>query len=369
MNPSIWLVLLFALFIVSSIFSFSPKPKDYPRYVSNSPAPDGVKAIYTYLKDEQGMKTWAQVPQILPQSAKGNLLIMIEPFFMPEKEDMQAYLKFLKAGNTILLFKENPKGMFDLKTNPFGTSKPVTKLYDNKNHSFRGEISSPIRLLANKEDTILLRDERGTVAIERKVGKGKLIVNIAPEWMTNREIVKQDHLPLVLNLLKESRSETILLDEYIHGEQNAPRYLSVFPKWFLLLLLQGILILVFWLWQSGKRFGPIFIPREETVRFSDEGIQALTAWYLRGRRYHDSLLIQADYVKLLLQEAWGIPYSWEWNDLTGHLDRKWLNQPEAEIRTFLQGLTAILAKEDVSKQEYLQWSQNLNRLRKEVEEG
>jgi len=129
-----------------------------------------------------------------------------------------------------------------------------------------------------------------------------------------------------------------------------------------------ILLLLLWLWMKGKRFGPIFVPREESVRFSDEGLKALAAWYLRGKRYHDSIIIQSDYVKLLLQERWQIPYHREWQDLSSYMEKKWTRMSANEINSFLTGLVHILEKETITKQEFLLWSKRLEQLRKEVEE-
>ena len=48
----------------SVIFSYSPKLKSYPIYVSDSPSPTGVKAFYTYLeKKENGVKRWSHSPE------------------------------------------------------------------------------------------------------------------------------------------------------------------------------------------------------------------------------------------------------------------------------------------------------------------
>jgi hypothetical protein len=79
-------------------------------------------------------------------------------------------------------------------------------------------------------------------------------------------------------------------------------------------------------------------------------------------------LIQADYVRLSLQECWQIPYSREWKDLSSYFERKQIQMSTSEIRSFLNGLVNVLGKEKISKQEYVLWSRNLERLRKEVEE-
>ncbi|WP_249305837.1 DUF4350 domain-containing protein [Lederbergia citrea] len=362
---------LLILFMVISYFSASQAPKQFPKYVSDSPSPTGVKALFTFLKNEKDMvKRWPQSPTLLPNGESNQTLVMIEPFFIPDSEEMNAYKDFIKAGNTIILFKENPIGMFDLKTTHGEIDSPIDEdpnVYNQEGNRFHAEVNSSVRLQTNKQDEILLYDEAGTIALKRSYDKGSLIVTNSPEWMTNGKLLNNDHLPLVLSLFNEENVSNLLFDEYTHGGQNAATIVTLYPKWFLFLLLQGILLTLLWLWYAGKRFGPIFIPREETVRFSDEGIKALAAWYLRGRRYQDSLVIQADYVKLLLQERWHIPYSKGWEDLSDHLERNLTQMHKFEILSFLNGLSNILEKEKISKQEYIIWSKKLDRLQKEVE--
>ncbi|MFE8694866.1 DUF4350 domain-containing protein [Cytobacillus sp. FJAT-53684] len=368
----IWLSVLLILFILLSYFAFSGKPKQYPNYVSNSPSPTGVKAFYTYVKDKKEVNKWTYSPENLPKGGSEHLLLMIEPFFIPESEEMEAYLDFMEKGNTILLFQNNPKGMFDIEIEHIGSYRFLGEdltIKDKNGTTYQAGINSQIRLQTIKHDEILLEDKAGVLALKRSYGDGQLIVSNSSDWITNGEILNADHLPLILSLINEEESASLSFDEYIHGAQNSSTFITLYPKWFLLLLLQGVLLAILLLMTQGKRFGPIFIPREESVRFSDEGIRALSAWYLRGRRYHDSLLFQADYIKLLLQERWGIPVSMEWKDLSAPLERKWTNISSKEINAFLAGLISILQKEKISKQEYLLWSKKLDRLRKEVEES
>jgi len=242
-------------------------------------------------------------------------------------------------------------------------------VFDQQSVEYHVETPMPFRLKENSPDEVLLSDDEGTIALKRKFGDGQLIVANSPAWIMNDKIVHDDHLALVLGLLHESDAETFLVDEYLRGGENASTIFTVYPRWFILLIGQAIVLTVFWLWARGKRFGPVFIPREETVRFSDEGIRALAAWYIRGRRYHDSLAIQENYVKALLQERWRIPYPEHWQDLTTHFERKWPLKSKDEINTLLTGLTEVLNKEKVSKSEYLLWSKELDRIRIEVEIG
>jgi hypothetical protein len=368
----IWLSALLIFFMLSIFFISSQKPITYPNYVSDSPSPTGVKAFYTYLKKESVVKSWTHSPKLLPRSAGNQILVMIEPVFIPNKEEMDAYIDFVAAGNTLLLFKHIPEGMFDLNTGPVKETPSLEKdsrIFGHDKTTYRAEISSLIRLLPNDSDQVLLEDQAGVIALKRTVGNGQLIVTNTPEWITNGNLLTEDHLALILTLLNEGNPDSFLVDEYTHSTKNASTFLTLYPKWFLLLSLQGILLTILWLWYKGRRFGPLHIAREESVRLSDEGIHALAAWYLRGNRYHDSLEIQADYVKDLLQERWQIPYSTEWKSLSSNFERKWTGLPTSEVGPFLNGLTNVLEKKKVSKQEYLLWSRKLERLRKEVDEG
>ncbi|TYS17794.1 DUF4350 domain-containing protein [Rossellomorea vietnamensis] len=364
------LAVILLLFAVLSYFIGSRAPKEYPNYLSESPAPMGTKAVFTYLQNEIGeVERWNSSPNLL-EKEDGQLLIMVEPFFMPESEETGQYREFMEAGNTILLFKTNPQGMFGLKTVQGGMdAEEIITLNDKQDEKRNALLPAPIRLDAADEDEVLISDEAGPVALERGVGEGSLIAATAPQWMTNDFILEEDHLPLVLSLINESSPRTILFDEYIHGGENDASVVTLYPKWFLLLMVQGLFLAILWLWYQGKRFGPVVQVREEHVRFSDERIKALAAWHLRGKRFTDSLNIQADYVKLLLQEKWGIPYSKDWTDSTGGLLRKWTSADEKDINRFVTELSDALEKETLSKQEYLLWSKKLDRLRKEVEEG
>ncbi|MEH7415370.1 DUF4350 domain-containing protein [Neobacillus drentensis] len=366
-----WFAILLLLFIGVSYFSFTPKPKVYPNYVSTSPAPTGTKALFTYLKKEKGVKSWNHSPNLLPNWDKNQMLVMVGPAFTPEKELMQAYADYMNAGNTILLLQTNPKGMFDLEADfiekDHAESENWTRVKDQNHKSYKAEVNSDVRIRTVKGDELLLSDPYGPIAIKRTYGKGHLIAAITPEWLTNDKLLKKDHLPLSFQLLNQDNPDTLLFDEYTHVGENESSILTVYPMWFLVLIFQGIFLIMLWLWYKGKRFGPLLSPREEWVRFSDEGIQAIAAWYLKGRRYQDSLQIQADYVKVLLQEHWHVPYSKEWQDLTPYIERKWIKIPSHEMKTFLNGLAAILNKEKINKQEYLLWSRKLEELRNEVE--
>ena len=265
-----YLLILLTLFIIISYVSYSPEQKQYRSFDADSPSPTGVKAFLTYLGKEKSLKRWTHSPNLLGSKKERQLLIIVEPFFTPKSEEMEEYTRFMEDGNTVLLLKKNPKDFFSLNTAPASNlSERVGTINSFDRNNYRGEISSPFRLVPNKNDKILLSDDGGIIALKRPIGKGVLIASTAPEWITNGEITKYDHTNLLVTLLNEETAQNYLFDEYIQGGENAAKLTKVYPFWFLMLVFQGGIIVILSLWSLGKRFGPIDQPREDSVRFSD----------------------------------------------------------------------------------------------------
>ncbi|MBN8192229.1 DUF4350 domain-containing protein [Bacillus sp. NTK074B] len=367
----IWLFGILGLFIALGVFLSPEKLKEYPSYVSESPSPTGTKALYTYLENEgESVGRWTHSPDRLTKTESGQLLIMAEPFTIPDKEEMEEYEEFMMRGNTILLLKDNPKGMFGTKAVPRGEGIGSSVIRDGEGHTYQADILSDVRLEERDGDTVLLDDVFGTIAYKSEIGEGHLIISTTPAWMANGNILKKDHLSMILLLLKNGGASdgTILIDEYLHGGESGATLTTLYPAWLLFLLLQLAIFILLALWMQGKRFGSIHVPREEMVRFSDERIKALSAWYLKGKQYKASLLIQSDYVRVLFQERWGIPTSKEWSELKGPLERRLPAFSGKEIDAFLSGMKSLLNRERISKQEYVLWSKKIEIFRKEVED-
>lgn len=366
---------MFLLLFFISYVGTRNTPEEYPPYLYHSPSPTGTKAFYTYIEEEfEEVRKWNNYPTYLPKTDENMLLIMIEPQLFLDSENQALYKAYLEAGNTILLFIERPSSMFDVAVSDsedFVEKNEMANvpIYDRHGEKYNGKLTSEIRLEKDREDEVLLEDEfGGIIALKRSYGDGSLIVAPTPHWLTNETILELDHVALILYLIDEShRGGPIVFDEYIHGK--TPTFVTVYPKLFLLFIFQGAFIFLLWLWYKGKRFGPIFTLREETVRFGDEAIKALASWNLRqrNRNFRDSLHIQANYVKRMLLERWGIPYHTEWPEMASLLEDKWTSITQDEMREFLNGITNILQKEYMSKKEYLYWSKRLDMLRKEVD--
>lgn len=367
----IWLVSLLFIFILFSFLLFKEGPEEYPAYISESPAPMGTKGFYTYLNQEElDVERWQGSPETLTQTEGNELLFMIAPPLFGDEAEQESYQTYMEAGNTIVLLRQNPDGMFDLDTSYIEEEITEESTTLNGIGTYEALLQSPFRITTVDDDNVLLMDEEGeAIAVERAYGDGKLIVITEPDWLTNETITENEHFDIVLNLVDFSSYSAIKFDSYVHGAGERISIFTLYPRWLLVFSLELIILTLLWLWLKGKRFGPIIEPREATVRFSDERLKALAIWYIKGKRYQDALKVQANYNKQLLQERYGIPYRKSWQDSLDAINRALTDMSTKEIENYISGLNDVLLKEKITKQEFVSWSKKNERLRKEVEEG
>ncbi|MFK4996930.1 DUF4350 domain-containing protein [Bacillus sp. N9] len=104
------------------------------------PSPTGTKAFYTYVKNNhESVERWSHSPTRLPKNYGTQTLIMVEPYFTPNREEMDAYIDFMEAGHTIVLLKNNPKGMFDVSVE-FVAPVDEGTVFDQKGEKYQAEI-------------------------------------------------------------------------------------------------------------------------------------------------------------------------------------------------------------------------------------
>ncbi|MBO8171547.1 MAG: DUF4350 domain-containing protein [Bacillaceae bacterium] len=371
-----WLALVLGiiLLIVPGLFLVPEQPVPYPDYVSHSPAPTGLKAFYTLLEEHAQVKTWKKPAVFLPFLEENQLMIMVEPHQAFAPEIMDQWIQWMEAGNRIWLVTENPEPFFSLsrvdtdhpKGYPVSILGPTDRAYVHR--AYIGEVASDIRLRPEPNDRTLLEDKKGVLALSRAYGKGELMVLITPDWLTNQSILEYDHLTMILPFLERADTPVIWFNEYIHGYESGPAMLEAYPPWFLLLMAQVALILVMWLWMKGKRFGPVETPRAWSVRFGDERLRALAAWYERGRFYKEALAAQAEHLRQLIQKKWGVPEHLETPRWVEAVTRRFPPDRKSQWKRDIETLAITMQAEKISHRDFLKWSGRLDEMRKEVEQ-
>jgi len=370
----LWLPLIISImvFCVLSLLFAPEKPKDYPPYLTASPSPTGVKAFYTYVKNEseQHVHIWHGSESALNGTGNNALMLMIEPDQPFTKNERLKWERWMKKGNTILLMVNDPKDYFSLRaTRNHKVSDHDTYITGESELGghYLGKISTAARLIDQKGDDILLKDGQGTLALSRPYGKGKLVVLLAPDWLTNDHILRGDQLKAVMNLLNALHPDDIWFNEAIHGSNDHPGLLDVYPSWLIVLFAQLFFVLLLFLWYKGKRFGPVDLPREAAIRVSDERLQAIAKWYMRGRLYKDSLAGQEAYLRQRLEDNWHISARLDARQMLDELRKRLPNDAFLQWQSTYSEWEKLRNKSQISKKEYLSWADILYSLLKEVE--
>ncbi len=367
------LLVFVVLFLIIGLLLGTNQPKPYPAYVTDSPAPNGIKAFYTYLHNKSQVGLWKKPVNSLP-SQTNQLMVMVEPDQPFEHSETLNWKKWIGKGNTLLLFVDDSEGYFningdlhpDFKPNPNGeTIKGLNVLKG----SYHGVIQTDARLKLKAGDHALLKDKEGVLALSRDYEKGQLMVVLAPNWLRNDQILKQDHLKMILSLINPLNPQTIWFNERIHGSGNVPRLLSVYPKWFLFGLGDLLVVALLWLWYKGKRFGPVDLPREWAVRFGDERLHASAAWYRRGHFYKEAIRSQVEYLRIRIQEKWGISVQSDYRALLQASERR-LSKARLKVwEDHWRGIETILSSEEVNHKAFLSWTNRIDEMRKEVDQS
>lgn len=364
----IMLICLLALFILISYFLIPDRPDEYPAYAVESPAPMGTKGFYQWLKQlDLPVEQWSAHPSQLADSPKDEVLVMIEPPIFTDVSETDGYLSFVEAGNTLIVAKHNPTGLFDIETNYSLELSDGPQLIQGTDQ-FEVMTNTYVRLV-NEQDKILLEDDGGIIALERSFGDGKLIILLEPAWFTNQAILDYDHLQAVLGLVDFEAYQTIYFDTYSHESALDRSIFSVYPPSFFIFSLGLLLITISVLWMRGKRFGPIEEPRVATVRFSDERLAALANWQLKAKNYQEALLVQEKHLKQTIQERTGISSQLSWQELSPVLTRLLPNQTQQSITDLVKDLETLMVQSKISKQTFVTWSKRIDQIRNEVDEG
>ncbi|ENH96444.1 hypothetical protein J416_10541 [Gracilibacillus halophilus YIM-C55.5] len=369
-NGWLWILFLFLFIIFISLFSTSSPPKEYPAYMTESPSPTGTKAIYTYLKEENITATIEETsPLHLANTDQNQLRILIDPPILTNEDELDGYKEYIQAGNQLVVLKENPDGWMNINASPFQSfemqAEETYELQGN-NEKYEAISYSNIRLEHHETDTILLKDEYGTIGLKRAIGEGSLIVITEPQWSMNQHITKTDHAEILLDTIHFQSAEQVIFDQYKHV-QSPLSSVSVYPDWTYVILIEGILLTILWLWFRGKRFGPIYPVREETVRFSDERIRALAKWYRKGKNYQTALHDQAHYFKETVKMKYGVSFHRSWHERFTYLAGKIEGYSSEELESIADKMEQLLQKESIHKQEFVYWSKKIDNLQKEVE--
>lgn len=271
-----------AILVVISILI--PSTQFLP-YTTDSPKPDGTKALYLLLnKAEFGVsKLLTTKPQ------QQGLMIMVEPNDHFRENDWKEVVEWVDRGNTLLLASDSPNGIykhFNLElVEVSGAAKTGHINSNNRLLQDIRELSLPgkARLKQHQSMAFTYGDDQGIYFAELIRGEGRIIFLTLPELFTNKEINQKDNLILLLNIIRTYGQEGIWINEAVHGYswEKASREVFAWPLGLVVLQLAVAVVMLYWLW--GRRFGrPIPLP-ESTGQTLGDYVSSLANIYRQGR--------------------------------------------------------------------------------------
>jgi hypothetical protein len=300
------LVVCILLFFGLGYLIVKPKAANYPPYLSSSPALDGTKAV-SLLLEEKGrqVREWRRPVRFLP-GKENQALLLIQPHSVEEGEKKHI-LEWVSRGNDLLLFDENPGNWEIFKIEKKQEYQPGLKTLISKkglqNEPLTGMVNTSNRLSGINDADVLLSDDLGVIAAQTSSGRGTVTIFLTPQWLTNNEILNLSHFTIVWPSLQKEW-DTIWFDEYHHGLRSQPPLLAVYPGWLIMALVQLTAALLLWIWWKGKRFGPVYTPREWVVRRGDETLLAAASWYEGQKLSRAAMRHQISYLRHLVVERW-----------------------------------------------------------------
>lgn len=303
------------VFIGAMLLAFrGAPPSAKPPYVSSSAQPDGLKAVRLLLEENgRRVHTWSYSwLRLMPSDRRP--LVVVEPQGAGD-EEREAIRRWVESGGRMLLFDAKPSGYDGIYLenipNDAARSGRITAEAGASAYGvqagtvFAGNLESRVRIRPEERVTPLFRDSLGIIAADIGWGEGRVTVFLESAWLTNGRVLEQEHFAMVWPLLREAGTE-MRIDEYHHGFRKQPGLFSIYPAWLLLAFIQLALACGAWIWLRGRRFGPVYIPREWVVRRGDESLLAIAGWYERRGCRREAFLEQERYFRSLLQERWGL---------------------------------------------------------------
>lgn len=347
-------------FLILGYFFVKPDLPGWPPYVASSADRDGVKGLFTLLKEKgQPVKEWRQEWRFLADGQQGTLVV-IQPAGVSEA-DFSLIQDWIAEGNYVLWFENTGSGKewFDVQRNESVKEGETTAAFigtaveGGEAASWPAVVHTRSRIVDDGTVEPLVTDEHGIIAARKQVGEGSAALFLVPQWTRNDTILEHGHFELIWPYLS-SLEGPIWFDEYYRGLRTQPGILAVYPSWLVAILLQLIIALLLWLWYKGARFSPAYTPREWAVRRGDETLLAAAGWYERRRFAYEALEHQMQYIRHLFRERWGVRVDAKDSQLLAAARLHWNPEDVQRLNELLQSWKSAQQSNHYSSKQLLQ---------------
>ena len=263
---SFWMFItgLLLLYLIISFFIPVHNTQNYPSATSYSPLPDGLKALYTLLREPPAMGAIriTTEPQTTGYITKTTL--MIQPSSNLSSSIVSDYLAQIRLGMHLLLLT-NQKDALTVKLGiplhyvAYTPSKPsLQKLYGMK---------QPIKITRDPIDLttlkakatdhifwLVMHHHHDTIGLTRRIGLGSITIFTDPSIAYNQSIAKAQNLVFLLHVLA-AQNQRIGFIETVHGYEITPGILAIYGAPMTAFLVFLVLFVLVFLFAKGRRFG------------------------------------------------------------------------------------------------------------------
>jgi Domain of unknown function (DUF4350) len=238
-----------------------PLAKDFNSFVEN-----GGRLVFSFLPKNETLLQGAVKKAIRKQNENEEKKEKkeSEPDFMPKTVSMQEEWGFEFANSFLRV------------------GKPATAKLSDSTDQLPAAISCHTSLYFRKLDTswrVIYEREGKPLLIERKQGKGTIVLSSLSFFFSNEAMAKERHADLLAWIIGDQPA--VIFDEYHHGISSSPGVASLARKYHLEFLFFGLLLLAgLFIWKNSI---PLVPSIEEENSFSNGG-------FARGKESSEGLV-------------------------------------------------------------------------------
>ncbi len=226
-----WFLSIAGLVLVSVILLNTrlSRERKFDRTVSYSPQtfrPYDTRFFFLTLKKHRKLERTARAPGGTTFSGTGKTYVVCSPYFLPDRRERAAILRFVAQGNTLLLssFEIEPRFLRTLTLSSRAFTKPREATDDSlqitwkngKTWTYPGSAAAPRLLLSSSHPAeITASDGHGFPAlIKMKYGEGTVLIQVQPMALSNYFLLHKNNATYLDHLLEEMEGTGVIWDDY-----------------------------------------------------------------------------------------------------------------------------------------------------------
>jgi Domain of unknown function (DUF4350) len=228
----------------------------------------------------------------------------------------------------------------------------------------------------NRDKEALLSDRFGAMVWQQTLGKGRVVFAVTPHLGANAYQDEAGNFPFLAKLVSHKGDSSapkvrLVVDEYLHGYKDrdvvtheaAQDWLGYLAKTPLLpIFVQGLILLLLFIWAENRRFGPVQIVKPPTVDNSQSYIQALAGVLQKAQSHGFVIDVVGKEEQLQLQRKLGLDSKLD----SEALIKTWIEQIGHPADALRQVLNIQSQKQPISDADFINWLEQLQTVRNQT---